>query len=57
MSPSYTRRRGRIEAILAGSAYQSLILERLEQPLPVRWEQQHMKFHAVDPIPRLLAFP
>jgi hypothetical protein len=29
-----------IEAILAGRADQSLILERLERPLPVSWEQQ-----------------
>jgi hypothetical protein len=30
-----------IEAILAGSADQSLMLERLERPWPARWEEQH----------------
>jgi hypothetical protein len=29
-----------IEAILAGSADQSLMLKRLERPLPASWEQQ-----------------
>ena len=29
-----------IEAILAGSADQSLMLERLERPLPASWEMQ-----------------
>jgi hypothetical protein len=29
-----------IEAILAGSADQALMLERLERPLPLRWEEQ-----------------
>jgi hypothetical protein len=31
-----------IEAILAGSADQSLRLERLERPLPVSWEEQRL---------------
>jgi hypothetical protein len=30
-----------IEAILAGRADQSLMLERLEQPLPAKWTEQH----------------
>jgi hypothetical protein len=29
-----------VEAILAGSADQSLMLERLERPLPASWEEQ-----------------
>jgi hypothetical protein len=46
-----------VEAILADSARQSLILQRLEQPLAVSWEQQHIKLQAVDPTPGLPAFP
>jgi hypothetical protein len=30
-----------MEAILAGRADESLMLERLERPLPARWEEQH----------------
>ena len=29
-----------VEAILGGRADQSVVLERLEQPLPTGWEQQ-----------------
>jgi hypothetical protein len=29
-----------IEAILAGSTDQALVLERLERPLPASWEEQ-----------------
>jgi hypothetical protein len=29
-----------VEAILAGSTVQGMILEQLERPLPARWEQQ-----------------
>jgi hypothetical protein len=29
-----------VEAILAGSTDQSLMLERLERPLPASWEEQ-----------------
>ena len=29
-----------IEAILAGTADQSLMLDRLERPLPASWEEQ-----------------
>ena len=29
-----------VEGILAGTADQSLMLERLERPLPARWEEQ-----------------
>jgi len=29
-----------IEAILAGRADQSLMLERLERPLPAKWQEQ-----------------
>jgi hypothetical protein len=29
-----------IEAILSGRADQALMLERLERPLPLRWEEQ-----------------
>ena len=34
-----------IEAILAGSADQSLMLERLERPLPPGWEEQREQLH------------
>ena len=30
-----------IEAILAGSADQSLMLARLERPMPADWKEQH----------------
>jgi hypothetical protein len=33
-----------IEAILAGRADQSLMLERLERPLPAAWEEQRGHF-------------
>ena len=33
-----------VEAILAGSADQSLMLERLERPLPPSWEEQRLAF-------------
>jgi hypothetical protein len=33
-----------IEAILAGKADQSLMLERLEQPLPACWVEQRQRF-------------
>jgi len=29
-----------VDAILAGRADQALMLERLERPLPLRWEEQ-----------------
>jgi hypothetical protein len=29
-----------VEAIVAGRADQSLMLERLERPIPARWEEQ-----------------
>jgi hypothetical protein len=29
-----------VEAILAGRAEQTLMLEKLERPLPARWEEQ-----------------
>ncbi|MET0922641.1 MAG: hypothetical protein ABWY47_05860 [Xanthobacteraceae bacterium] len=29
-----------VEGILVGTADQSLMLERLERPLPARWEEQ-----------------
>jgi hypothetical protein len=32
-----------VEEILAGSADRSLMLERLEQPLPASWEEQRDK--------------
>ena len=32
-----------IEAIVAGRAHQSLMLETLERPLPVNWEEQRRK--------------
>jgi hypothetical protein len=34
---------GIIEAILAASADQSLMLERLERPLPAGWEEQRRR--------------
>jgi hypothetical protein len=33
-----------IEAILAGSADQSPMLERLERPLPTSWDEQRRRF-------------
>jgi hypothetical protein len=30
-----------VEGILAGTADQALVLERLERPLPASWEEQH----------------
>ena len=33
-----------IEAILAGSADQALMLEQLERPLPTSWEEQRQRF-------------
>jgi hypothetical protein len=33
-----------VERILAGSADQSLMLERLERPLPPSWEEQRLAF-------------
>lgn len=30
-----------VEAILAGSTDQAMVLERLERPLPAGWEEQH----------------
>jgi hypothetical protein len=33
-----------VEAILAGTTDQTLMLERLEGPLPERWEEQRRKF-------------
>ena len=30
-----------VEAILTGSTDQGMMLERLERPLPVSWEEQH----------------
>ena len=38
-----------IEAILAGRADQSLMLERLERPLPASWEEQRTKLRPADP--------
>jgi hypothetical protein len=35
-----------IEAILAGSADESLLLERLERPLPASWEEQRKALRA-----------
>jgi hypothetical protein len=35
-----------VEAILAGRADQSLVLERLERPLPMRWEEQREALRA-----------
>jgi hypothetical protein len=32
-----------VDAILAGTTDQGLMLERLEQPLPVSWEEQHQR--------------
>jgi hypothetical protein len=32
-----------IEAILTGNADQSLMLERLERPLPAGWEEQRRR--------------
>jgi hypothetical protein len=40
-----------IEAILAGKADQSLMLERLEQPLPASWEEQRHHLHDRSTIP------
>jgi hypothetical protein len=37
-----------IEAILAGSADQSLMLERLERPLPVTWSEQRVMLRSED---------
>ena len=31
---------GFVEAILSARAYQSVVLDRLEQPLPVGWDEQ-----------------
>jgi hypothetical protein len=36
-----------IEAIVAGTAGQSPMLERLERPLPAGWEEQHA--HIAEP--------
>ena len=33
-----------VEAVLAGRADQSLMLERLERPLPASWEEQRQRF-------------
>jgi hypothetical protein len=35
-----------VEVILAGRADQSLVLERLERPLPMRWEEQREALRA-----------
>ena len=51
LSPSYVSRIGRlallapdiIEAILAGTLNQSIILDRLEKGVPVEWEEQRAK--------------
>jgi hypothetical protein len=32
-----------VEAILAGTADQALVLERLERPLPANWEEQRQR--------------
>ena len=37
-----------VEAILAGTADQALVLERLEQPLPSDWEQQRLLISTTD---------
>jgi hypothetical protein len=39
-----------IEAILAGRVDQSLMLERLERPLPASWETQYALLHLKPPI-------
>jgi hypothetical protein len=46
-----------IEAILAGSADQSLMLERLERPLPVTWSEQRVMLRSEDleQVPTMLA--
>jgi hypothetical protein len=33
-----------IEAIVMGRAVRSLMLEKLERPLPARWEEQRQRF-------------
>jgi hypothetical protein len=33
-----------VDEILAGSTNQTLVLERLERPLPARWEEQRQRF-------------
>jgi hypothetical protein len=33
-----------VEAILAGRADQGMMLERLERPLPARWDEQRQRF-------------
>jgi hypothetical protein len=35
-----------VEAILAGTTNQSIVLERLERPLPMRWEEQRALWKA-----------
>jgi hypothetical protein len=46
-----------VEAILAGSADQSLMLERLERPLPASWEEQRRALKAEDGDDRSLSCP
>jgi hypothetical protein len=38
-----------VEVIVEGRADQSLMLERLERPLPVRWEEQRRQLLATRP--------
>ena len=33
-----------VEAILAGSADQGIMVEKLERPLPASWEEQRTRF-------------
>ena len=46
-----------IEAILVGRADQSLMLERLERPLPVTWSEQRVMLRSEDleQVPTMLA--
>jgi hypothetical protein len=40
-----------VEAIVAGRADQSLMLETLERPLPARWEEQRPRLLACSAAP------
>ena len=33
-----------VEAILAGTTHQGMVLEQLERPLPASWEEQRQQF-------------
>jgi hypothetical protein len=61
LSPSYVGRIARlaqlapdiVEAILAGTLNQSVILERLEKGVPVEWEEQRANCGRLEPRPSL----